>query len=74
MFKSINRIGLNILVSDIRCCILRHLATSLTLAEIANTLYISQNTIKTHCKHIYRKLGAKNRDDAVNKGKELFKI
>ena len=54
--------------------ILRHLATSLSLAEIANTLFISQNTIKTHCKHIYRKLGAKNRDDAVNKGKKLFKI
>lgn len=54
--------------------ILRHLATSLSLNEIASSLCISHNTIKTHCKSIYRKLDAKNRDDAVAKGKKLFKI
>jgi ATP/maltotriose-dependent transcriptional regulator MalT len=54
--------------------ILRHLATGLPLHEIAGNLNISKNTIKTHLKNLYRKLGAKNREDAVEKGKKLLKV
>ena len=54
--------------------ILRHLATGLPLKEIASNLSISKNTIKTHLRNLYRKLGAEDRDDAVEKGKKLLKL
>ena len=45
--------------------VLRYLPTRMGNAEIARTLYVSTNTIKTHVKHIYQKLAAADRDDAV---------
>ena len=54
--------------------ILRHLATGLPLKEIAQNLSISKNTIKTHLRNLYRKLGAEDRNDAVEKGKKLLKV
>ena len=54
--------------------ILRHLATGLPLKEIAKNLSISKNTIKTHLRNLYRKLGAEDRKDAVEKGKRLLKV
>lgn len=54
--------------------ILRHLATGLPLNEIAKNLNISRNTIKTHLRNLYKKLGAEDRKDAVEKGKKLLKI
>jgi DNA-binding NarL/FixJ family response regulator len=33
----------------------------LTIREIAARLYLSQNTVKTHLQHIYRKLAVRNR-------------
>ena len=37
----------------------------MTAAEIAEALYISVNTVKTHERSIYRKLGAGSRRDAL---------
>ena len=54
--------------------ILRHLATGLPLKDIAKMLSISKNTIKTHLRNLYRKLGAEDRKDAVEKGKRLLKV
>ena len=54
--------------------ILRHLATGLPLKDIATNLNISKNTIKTHLRNLYRKLGAEDRKDAVEKGKKLLKV
>lgn len=54
--------------------ILRHLATGLPLKDIAQNLNISKNTIKTHLRNLYRKLGAEDRNDAVEKGKKLLKV
>ena len=45
--------------------VLGYLATTLTAAEIHQALFISQNTLKTHLKSIYRKLGVDNRRDAA---------
>ena len=45
--------------------VVSQLGTSLTATEIARALYISPNTLKTHLKSIYRKLGVDNRRDAV---------
>ncbi len=54
--------------------ILRHLSSGLPIKEIAANLNISKNTIKTHLKNLYKKIGAKDRNDAVEKGKKLLKI
>ena len=44
---------------------LRGLATGLSRREIGEQLYISLNTVKTHTRELYRKLGASSRSDAV---------
>ena len=54
--------------------ILTHLATGRTLTTISADLHISQNTMKTHLKNLYKKLGADGRDTAVEKAKALFLI
>ncbi|WP_144016701.1 LuxR C-terminal-related transcriptional regulator [Beutenbergia cavernae] len=45
--------------------ILDGLRSSLTAAEIARSLFVSVNTVKTHQRAVYRKLGARNRREAV---------
>lgn len=45
--------------------VLAYLRTMLTAAEIADSLFISVNTLKTHQQSIYRKLGATNRRSAL---------
>ena len=45
--------------------------STLSNAEIAHHLYLSVNTVKTHQRMIYRKLGADGRRDAVRRAKDL---
>jgi len=52
-------------------CILRFLADGHTNDEISGKLFISASTVKTHLSHVYEKLGAKNRYDAVVKATQL---
>lgn len=52
--------------------ILRQLSTGRTLTVIAGELHISQNTMKTHLKNLYKKMGAEGRHDAVEKAKSTF--
>ena len=52
--------------------ILRHLETGKPISAIAETLHVSQNTMKTHLKNVYRKIGASGRDEAVTKAKNLY--
>lgn len=54
--------------------ILRHLASDLPLSKISSDLNITKNTMKTHLRHLYRKLGASDRRDAVEKGKALLSL
>ena len=54
--------------------ILRQLSTGRTLTVIAGELHISQNTMKTHLKNLYRKIGAEDRHDAIEKAKASFLI
>jgi LuxR family maltose regulon positive regulatory protein len=51
--------------------VLRLLATDCTQREIGHALYVSVNTIKTHVKSIFRKLGVTTRADAVSRAREL---
>jgi LuxR family transcriptional regulator, maltose regulon positive regulatory protein len=45
--------------------ILQRLNSKLSLREIASELYVSYDTVKTHTRHIYRKLGVSTRRQAV---------
>lgn len=45
--------------------ILRLAASGISVVEIADRLCVSPNTVKTHLTHIYGKLGARGRTDAV---------
>lgn len=52
--------------------ILRQLSTGRTLTVIAGELHISQNTMKTHLKNLYRKMEVEGRKEAVEKATSLF--
>jgi ATP/maltotriose-dependent transcriptional regulator MalT len=54
--------------------ILKHLTTGVPLSAIAKQLHISQNTMKTHLRNVYRKLGVDGRHTAVDKAKKLLLI
>ena len=51
--------------------VLRYLPTNLTRPEIARELYVSINTVNTHLRNIYSKLGARDRSSAVERAREL---
>jgi LuxR family maltose regulon positive regulatory protein len=51
--------------------VLRYLPTTLSHHDIATELFISVNTLKTHVKSIYRKLGVGSRADAVLEARRL---
>jgi LuxR family maltose regulon positive regulatory protein len=51
--------------------VLRLLGTHLEGPDIARQLFVSLNTVRTHTKHIYAKLGVNNRRAAVHRGEEL---
>lgn len=51
--------------------VLRCLPTMMSNREIAGELYVSVNTVKTHLKHIYRKLDATDRRSAVRRARDL---
>jgi ATP/maltotriose-dependent transcriptional regulator MalT len=51
--------------------IVKHLNSGKPITAIGASLHISHNTMKTHLKNVYRKLGADGRDQAVEKAKSL---
>ena len=51
--------------------ILELIANGLSNREIAERLFVSENTVKTHSSRLFDKLGAKRRTQAVQLGKEL---
>jgi LuxR family maltose regulon positive regulatory protein len=63
------RTGAELTESELR--VLRLLPTRLSLREIGGELYLSLNTVKTHARNIYGKLGASSREEAVARAREL---
>ena len=55
--------------SEIR--VLRYLPTHLSMPEIANELYVSLNTVRTHMRHLYIKLGTHRRAETVERARAL---
>ena len=51
--------------------VLALVARGLSNREIATHLFVSENTVKTHCARAFDKLGAARRTQAVQRGKEL---
>jgi LuxR family transcriptional regulator, maltose regulon positive regulatory protein len=51
--------------------VLRYLPTNLTAPEIARELYLSRNTVKTHMRNLYAKLGTHRRAEAVTRARDL---
>jgi LuxR family transcriptional regulator, maltose regulon positive regulatory protein len=51
--------------------VLGHLAELLTTEEIASSMFVSVNTIRTHVRSILRKLGVSRRNAAVRRAREL---
>lgn len=51
--------------------VLRYLPTRMTTNEIADTMYVSVNTVKTHLQSVYRKLAATSRQEAVDHARRL---
>ena len=58
-------------LSESELRVLRYLPTNLPAPEIAGELFVSLNTIRTHMRRVYSKLGVHSRGDAVRRGREL---
>ena len=61
-------------LSDAELSVLRLLRSELSQREIAGALHLSFNTIKTHTRNIYRKLGVAERAEAISRARELSLI
>jgi LuxR family maltose regulon positive regulatory protein len=58
-------------LSDRELSVLRLLASDLSQREIGESLFISFNTVKSHVKSIFRKLGVARRSEAILRAKDL---
>jgi DNA-binding NarL/FixJ family response regulator len=59
------------LLSDREVEVLKCLARGQTTTQIAATLYISENTVKTHIRHILEKMEVNNRAEAVARAAQM---
>ena len=58
-------------LTDSESRVLRYLPTHLTAPEIATELWLSVNTVNTHTRHLYAKLGVHGRREAVDRARAL---
>jgi LuxR family maltose regulon positive regulatory protein len=59
----------NLTAGELR--VLRYLSSNFSAPEIGAELYLSVNTVKTHMRHIYEKLGVRRRADAIERAHAL---
>ena len=60
-----------VLLTDSERAVLRFLPSHMTNEEISEALFLSVNTVKTHLRSAYRKLGVRSRRDAIARGRRL---
>lgn len=58
-------------LSNTEMRVLQYLPTHLSMAQIASELYVSLNTIRTHMRHVYAKLGTHRRAETVERARAL---
>jgi LuxR family maltose regulon positive regulatory protein len=58
-------------LSETELRVLRYLPSNLTVGEIAQELFLSINTVKTHLRSVYTKLDAHNRGQAVEAARRM---
>jgi LuxR family transcriptional regulator, maltose regulon positive regulatory protein len=58
-------------LSDSEVRVLRYLPTNLSARQIASELHVSHNTVRTHLRHLYAKLGTHRRFDTVERARAL---
>ncbi|MER5946473.1 LuxR C-terminal-related transcriptional regulator [Streptomyces sp. NPDC001904] len=58
-------------LTECQLAVLGRLQEEVSLRQIADLLYVSHNTVKSHVRAVYRKLGASSRAEAVRRGREL---
>ena len=58
-------------LSEAELRVVRYLPSNLKAPEIAAELFVSPNTVRTHMRHIYSKLDAHSRREAVDRAREL---
>src|SRR5579863_2383785 len=63
--------GLTEQLTDSETRVLRYLPTHLTVHEIAKEMFLSVNTVNTHKRHLFAKLGAHSRHEAVDHARAL---
>lgn len=59
---------INFLISDRELEVLNLIQNGYSNNQIGKHLFLSENTIKTHIKHIYKKMSVSNRREAIEKG------
>src|SRR5262245_8887361 len=57
-------------LSEAELRVLRSFASGASIADVARELYLSQNTVKTHRRTIYRKLGVSTRAEMLERAEE----
>ncbi|MDO9085691.1 MAG: response regulator transcription factor [Anaerolineaceae bacterium] len=62
-----NEFPVHSFISERELEVLQMLETGLSNQQISKRLFLSENTIKTHIKHIFKKLSVTNRKDAIEK-------
>jgi LuxR family maltose regulon positive regulatory protein len=58
-------------LSDAELRVVRYLSGNLKAADIASELCVSPNTVRTHLRHIYAKLDAHSRTEAVTRARQI---
>ena len=58
-------------LSEAELRVVRYLPSNMTASAIASELVVSTNTVRTHMRHIYAKLDAHSRSEAVARAREL---
>jgi LuxR family transcriptional regulator, maltose regulon positive regulatory protein len=69
--RQTSTVGLVAQLSPREMTVLRYLSSRLPICDIAAALYVSNNTLKSHVKSIYRKFGVQSRAEAVGQGQAL---